>query len=1155
MAGHRRFSLRLCKSHRCPTLWPRLEALEQRVVLSLVSWVGGGDGQSWNDPLNWNVRAVPTVNDDVVIDVATNPTVTTTESISIQSLISNETLKILSGTFKVTAGTSRINAALTVGSGATLAVEGAGTSLTEPSGTATLNGANLIATAGGVLALPTATSYAGTTANTTIQASGAGSRVDLSGLTSLSGGTTYYASLSILAQDGGVVNLSALPAIATGAVRVTADGVGSAIGLSCLASFADSASLGSSWLVVRNGGAIQADRLTSISGAQVRIENTGTLPTAQITSLVEGWLIVQDAAPNLNKLTKIDGLYLSTEAGGVISLPGVTTYLSASKGSWIHAVGAGSRIDLSHLTSLSGGTEFSMSILAQGGGAVDLSAVPAISVGSVQATADGASSMVDLSQLTSFIDTSRYKAAALVARNGGAIRAGQLTSLDSVSLVIDGTSTLPTAQITSLVNGSLEVHGAAPDLGGLTTVNGSHLRAWDGGVLSLPPTLTDYTGAKDYGTLIQAHGAGSRVNLSRLTHLSGGTSYSGLSILAEEGGVVDLSALPALAEGSVQVTVDGAGSAVDLSRLILFAHSGSSAPSSIAVSNKGTVGIGTFATSTSIASASVTVGESGHLLTTDLHLDSSATLLGSGTITGKVTNASVVRPGNPVGILTVDGDYVQTDTGSLEIELGGVKPGELYDRINVTGTASLGGTLKVALTGGFKPEAGNGFRVATFASRAGDFATYEGLAADGAELILRFDPTGLSLFQGQEDRIPLETAFDSLSGPTIASLASPVTLSGHISAGSQVPPGHVSITLNGVTRTAAIDPAAGTFSSIFPTSTLTPSGSPYPITYSYAGVSVDAVDFSSATDTSPSLAVLPAPAVQDLRVNDGGAQRSMVTSLRAIFNEQVRLDAGAFQLVTPSGVQPVTMSVATSSDAGGATVADLTFSGPGISGGSLEDGQYTLIVQASQVHNAAGQGMAADAPLTFFRLFGDYAGDGINDNLDLAYFRMAYNGTTRYIPHFDYDGDGLITGVDTKQVLSRRYQWISVQDIMAPVVTYTDPMPGFATRTDQTVTGRVMDDFSGVASLVGRVDAGPTFPVALDDRGDFRFTAVLPLGASADGVHTVHLIATDLVGNVSAPYDLTFVQDTTAPWSPTPTHCPRPPRAPSPRSPDAWTMS
>jgi hypothetical protein len=95
-------------------------------------------------------------------------------------------------------------------------------------------------------------------------------------------------------------------------------------------------------------------------------------------------------------------------------------------------------------------------------------------------------------------------------------------------------------------------------------------------------------------------------------------------------------------------------------------------------------------------------------------------------------------------------------------------------------------------------------------------------------------------------------AFDSLSGPTIVAGTASATLSGHISAVGYAPLGSVQVLVNGVTQDAAIDPATGNFSSVFPTAGLTASGSPYPITYSYAG---DAT-ISSATDTSQSLTVV-----------------------------------------------------------------------------------------------------------------------------------------------------------------------------------------------------------------------------------------------------------------------------------------------------------
>jgi len=95
--------------------------------------------------------------------------------------------------------------------------------------------------------------------------------------------------------------------------------------------------------------------------------------------------------------------------------------------------------------------------------------------------------------------------------------------------------------------------------------------------------------------------------------------------------------------------------------------------------------------------------------------------------------------------------------------------------------------------------------------------------------------------------------FSGLSGPTITAGTTPTTLAGTLKAGSLIPSGNVSITLNGVTQEAAIT-ATGAFSSSFATGALPAAGSPYMITYSYAGNG----NFASAgPDASQRLTVQP----------------------------------------------------------------------------------------------------------------------------------------------------------------------------------------------------------------------------------------------------------------------------------------------------------
>ena len=54
-----------------------------------------------------------------------------------------------------------------------------------------------------------------------------------------------------------------------------------------------------------------------------------------------------------------------------------------------------------------------------------------------------------------------------------------------------------------------------------------------------------------------------------------------------------------------------------------------------------------------------------------------------------------------------------------------------YDQLAVTGTASLGGTINISTINGYLPTVGTSFQVLTFASRTGDFQTYNGLYISG----------------------------------------------------------------------------------------------------------------------------------------------------------------------------------------------------------------------------------------------------------------------------------------------------------------------------------------------------------------------------------------------------------------------------------------
>jgi hypothetical protein len=100
-------------------------------------------------------------------------------------------------------------------------------------------------------------------------------------------------------------------------------------------------------------------------------------------------------------------------------------------------------------------------------------------------------------------------------------------------------------------------------------------------------------------------------------------------------------------------------------------------------------------------------------------------LKGTGTLNGDVNNsAGTVSPGLSPGILTINGNYVQGASGTLNMEIGGTIPGASgHDQLVVTGTATLGGTLNAGLINGFVPAATDSFTLLKANSVTGTFDT------------------------------------------------------------------------------------------------------------------------------------------------------------------------------------------------------------------------------------------------------------------------------------------------------------------------------------------------------------------------------------------------------------------------------------------------
>ena len=298
-------------------------------------------------------------------------------------------------------------------------------------------------------------------------------------------------------------------------VDIIADGADSVADLSSLVNFIDvygtaegEADGRYSSLAATGGGTVLAGSLTTLEGVDLHLDASAALPTAQITTVAAGRItvsgadadlsglttaigtqfVVVGAEPDLSSLADIDGSSFSVRGGGRLWLPAAQYYSVASTGNNQHrrfeADGAGSRLDLSNLTAITGGTHYGarLSVDATGGGQVDLGGVTQIvdpdsgdtRRRSIDVAADGVGSAIDLGSLVNFIDVrgtgagetdGRYSS--LAARGGGTILAGSLATLAGVDLALDGGGAVPTAQITTIHGGRVTIGGAAPDLSGL----------------------------------------------------------------------------------------------------------------------------------------------------------------------------------------------------------------------------------------------------------------------------------------------------------------------------------------------------------------------------------------------------------------------------------------------------------------------------------------------------------------------------------------------------------------------------------------------------------------------------------------------------------------------------------------------------------------
>ncbi len=408
---------------------------------------------------------------------------------------------------------------------------------------------------------------------------------------------TVYANVDL---EGHALNVTGLGRInghlaSTGAASIGVAGAGASLVANDTAS-----SLPGVALSATDGGSLTMNAVTSIAGSQINVDGA--------TSLL-----------GLPAVTNIDDAWIYASNGGHVSLPSVTSMTCSSSTKPctsqfpFQAVGAGSTITLSSLTSFTGSSGIGLEVIAESGGRVQLAALATVTMSNGTTLAffsSGTGTEIDLNALVTLplavsittqsggklVAPSLAVVAGPLAVSGGTVSLPATTTLTNTSITVGagGSLTLggtPTAAgaalnvsaggsltasgLTSLSGGTIDISGGTSSLSlpAVTDIDDAWLHASNGGHVSLPSvtSMTCSTSSKPCSTLFpfQAAGAGSTITLASLTTFTG-SSGIGLEVIAGSGALVQLGALAtvAMSNGStLGFSSTGAGTEIDLNSL------------------------------------------------------------------------------------------------------------------------------------------------------------------------------------------------------------------------------------------------------------------------------------------------------------------------------------------------------------------------------------------------------------------------------------------------------------------------------------------------------------------------------------------------------------------------------------------------------------
>jgi autotransporter-associated beta strand protein/T5SS/PEP-CTERM-associated repeat protein len=336
---------------------------------------------------------------------------------------------------------------------------------------------------------------------------------------------------------------------------------------------------------------------------------------------------------------------------------------------------------------------------------------------------DGAGSTVTVSPsgLTEF--ASIGGPVSVTISNGGVLNSLGLAAIDAQDPTFTPTVTV-TGRGSTWNVGSLAVGGSGTFGGpGILTIS-------NGGVVNAtgPLGVGDPTGT----SMLTVTGTGSALNAGNSLSVGDPCDCLVGTLTVADGGVVNSPGFTGVGKGStlnlgigglagaiVTPAIDNHGQIVANFTDTLTLAAAISGPGELRKAGVGTLiltGDNTYRGSTTVDGGTLSVN--GSIVNSALTVNAGGTIGGNGIIGNTTINGGTLAPGNSIGTLTVQGNLVMTSAAAYIVEVSPTNA----DRTNVTGTATLGGTVQAVFAPGayisrsYTILSATGGRIGTFGS-------------------------------------------------------------------------------------------------------------------------------------------------------------------------------------------------------------------------------------------------------------------------------------------------------------------------------------------------------------------------------------------------------------------------------------------------------